>query len=815
MTQSLKEKIDFLRDNLVYTAKTFFRVRPKSGGKTVPLIFNDAQMLLHNFIESIRAAGELVRIVVCKGRQQGCCFDPDTKILTANLIWKPIKDIEIGEELVAVNEIPHRPHLGGKASARKMCTSIVQDKRQMTALTYKITLKSGKTFIVTGNHKFLVRRVNTTESVWRMVSQMEPGYSLKKITNMWGKTNTDDAWFGGILDGEGHISSENETGAEISASQIEGVVWKKIISYLTERKYNFRIEWDTRNKKIEKTSKHGTKPVGKVVISRSDEVFRLIGQTRPVRFLYGRRWWENREMPKIIPEGSWDEIISIEKMKEQTVIDLQTSSKTYIAEGYVSHNSTYVSARFLHKAIFNPGTSVFILAHMTDSTNYLFDMVKRIYNNLPAPLQPTLERSNRKELKFGAIDSEYALGTAGSQDIGRGMNPRLLHLSEMAYYENTDELSTGLMQGVATSPDTEIIGESTANGLNNMFYNLCMKGVDPNAFTRYKTLFIPWYIQKEYAETPTSDFKPNKEEQELMEIYSLSLSQIFWRRRKLEDEYNGDLWKFKQEYPCCLLEAFQSSGNTLIRPELIALSRKNTPYFDTSAPIILGVDGAGEGADRTSLVARQGRRILEYEVYNEVVKPMRLAGIIARKIDTLGVDMTFLDVAYGYGTRDRLQEMGYGPKTQTIHFGSEPLMPELYKNKRAQMFGFMKEWFEEGGTSIPDEDMFARDLLIVPGFKLTTSRGLLILPSKDEIRKNNGGVSPDIADATALTFAFPVKSRGIKSSLSVLDPNIVRAYSPFKSRRLAQSFVRGAQNKYKFNNRKGYGDEGPSELYIR
>lgn len=471
-----------------------------------------------------------------------------------------------------------------------------------------------------------------------------------------------------------------------------------------------------------------------------------------------------------------------------------------VVKGRQQGVSTYTAARFLHRSSLNLGVSVFILAHISKSTDYLFDMVKRMYTNLPDPLRPSIERSNKKELKFGRLDSEYALGTAGAQDVGRGMNPHLLHLSEAAFYGNTDDLSTGLMQGVATDLQTEIIMESTAHGVHNMFYNLCMKGTDPNALTRYKTLFIPWYIQNEYRETPPSRFKPTTKELELMELYNLELAQIFWRRRKLEDEYNNDLWKFLQEYPCCLAEAFQSTGDTLLKPEYVEKARKNQAFLDALAPMVMGVDGSGEGAARTALVVRQGRRIVEYEVYDDPVKPMRLAGMIARKIDSMGLDMVFLDVAYGYGCRDRLVEMGYGAKTMAVHFGSEALMPELYRNKRAQMYGFLKDWFEEGGVSIPDEDIFVRDLLMVPGFQLTTSRGLLTLPPKDQIKKDNDGISPDIADGTALTFAFPVRAKSGKSRIEVATPSVVRARSPFKSRRLAETFVK---------------NEKPSELYIK
>ena len=484
----------------------------------------------------------------------------------------------------------------------------------------------------------------------------------------------------------------------------------------------------------------------------------------------------------------------------EDIIKAKQLVRVCVLKGRQMGVSTYTAARFLQKATLNPGTAVYILAHMSDSTNYLFDMVKRMYGHLPELLQPQTERSNRKELRFGKINSEYALGTAGSKEIGRGTNPTLLHGSEVGFWENTEELSAGLLQGVATEFGTEIILESTANGVGGLFYNLCMLGVDPNAMSRYKTLFIPWYVQPEYRETPPSRFRPTSEEHDLMEIYNVDIEQIFWRRRKISDDFCGKVSKFKQEYPFFLQESFQSSGDKLFDAEMIELARKTVPYFDTQAPMVMGVDGAGEGGDETAWVIRQGRRIVDYQIYNEVVKPMRLAGIIAQKIDSMGLDMVFLDTAYGYGARDRLVEMGYGSKTLDIHFGSAALMPELYKNKRAQMYGFMKDWFEDGGCSIPDDESVVRDLHMIPGFKIGGSRGLLQLPPKDEIRRENEGHSPGFADALALTFSFPIMSRAVKSNLSVTAIDSVRARSPFKSRRLSQRFVKSKKE---------------SELFIR
>lgn len=467
-----------------------------------------------------------------------------------------------------------------------------------------------------------------------------------------------------------------------------------------------------------------------------------------------------------------------------------------IVKGRQQGASTYISARFLHRATLNRGISVFILAHIAKSTSYLFDMVKRMYQNLPDELRPSAERSNKIELKFGAIDSEYALGTAGSGEIGRSMSPLLLHCSEAAKYQNTDELQTGLIQGVPTCAGSEIVYESTANGVNNMFYRLCMAGLETEDMARLRTLFLAWYWQNEYRAKPPVGWKPNADEQGLIEQYGLDLEQVYWRRRKIEDEYSGDLWKFRQEYPMNMMDAFVTTGDMLIKGEYVDAARKLKIQADPFAPKILGVDGADSG-DRTALVLRQGKKILKYWVYKEM-KPMTLAGIIAGLIDKEDLDMVFLDVAYGYGTRDRLKELGYGNKTQCIHFGEASLEPELYKNMRAQMYGYLKEWFEEGGADIPDDELFARDMLMIPAMKQSGSRGLLSLPSKVTIRADNGGISPDIGDGAALTFARPVMRRRTAAGITVADS--AKQVSVFKTKNRV----------HRLSN-----NSGPSELFVR
>ena len=126
-------------------------------------------------------------------------------------------------------------------------------------------------------------------------------------------------------------------------------------------------------------------------------------------------------------------------------------------------------------------------------------------------------------------------------------------------------------------------------------------------------------------------------------------------------------------------------------------------------------------------------------------------------------DRIFIDFAYGEGVISYLKQSGFGQSVLGIYFNESPLNVK-YMNKRAEMYGEMLEWFKTDLVDIPDSDEMAMDLAVVPDF-IGSSLGKLSLVSKDKIKKDTGGVSPDIADALALTFAYPVKNKTCKSGL--------------------------------------------------
>jgi hypothetical protein len=181
-----------------------------------------------------------------------------------------------------------------------------------------------------------------------------------------------------------------------------------------------------------------------------------------------------------------------------------------------------------------------------------------------------------------------------------------------------------------------------------------------------------------------------------------------------------------------------------------AMARKK--YQDASAPIIIGVDPARFGADATVIAVRQGRDIVKI-MRHRGDDTMTVVGHVIEAIEEYKPALVVIDEGgLGAGIVDRLKEQRY--KVKGVNFGNKSSQPVMYGNKRAEMWGKMREWLKS--AAIPN-DRFLKTDLISPMMK-PDSRGTIFLESKKDM-KSRGLASPDAADAIAVTFAFPVAHR--------------------------------------------------------
>lgn len=439
------------------------------------------------------------------------------------------------------------------------------------------------------------------------------------------------------------------------------------------------------------------------------------------------------------------------RMIEQQKADIGLV-RAIILKGRQQGLSTYIGARFYKAASMYEGVRAFIMAHEDKATSNLYKMVRRYHDN--NPIAPSTGATNAKELVFDRLDSGYQLATAGSKDTGRSATAQLLHASEFAFWQNADSHMAGLGNVVADMPGTEILIESTGNGQNNAMHAMWQQAEAGNGL--YRPIFIPWFWQDEYrSPTPEGGLDLSDSDIEYMNTFELSPEQMAWRANKIATYRSGYEWLFDQEYPATPSLAFQNpTANPFISP--LRVQRAATcKYRERMGALVIGCDPAEEmDGDRTAIVWRHGRIAFRVEVYQGKT-PMQVAGMLAkywhegsgpgsRLPDAIFVDR----LGIGAGIVSRLKELNVPVIAVAASEAAED--DELYANKRAEMWGRMREWFADEPAVIPNNAELIADL-VAPANGIFSSNGGILLESKKAMAKR-GIRSPDVGDALAHTF---------------------------------------------------------------
>lgn len=246
-----------------------------------------------------------------------------------------------------------------------------------------------------------------------------------------------------------------------------------------------------------------------------------------------------------------------------------------------------------------------VLAHDIDGSNYLFGMQKLYQEALSgvgggvgeagsgtAHLAPAIKHSNEKKLEFDKIHSQILIETSDNLKAGRAVTLRFVHLSECSRFRDLRTLMLSINQSVPNLAGTVIIGETTANGMDQFYdeWN-SVKSASEAGLTDWETFFIPWFEVPEYRmelmdgkmypidaiEFATAVDRENflMDERVMGQRYTLSEEQINWRRWCIVNNCNRKINSFNQEYPDSEKTAFISTGDnffdktSLARQEIV------------------------------------------------------------------------------------------------------------------------------------------------------------------------------------------------------------------------------------------------------
>jgi hypothetical protein len=214
-------------------------------------------------------------------------------------------------------------------------------------------------------------------------------------------------------------------------------------------------------------------------------------------------------------------------------------------------------------------------------------------------------------------------------------------------------------------------------------------------------------------------------------------------------------WRIRGEFP-------RAGSSQFISGALVAAARNYKSRGHEVMPRVLSCDVARFGDDQTVVGLRQGRK---FEVLGKYrgKDTAQTADLLVTFIVKFDPEAIVIDGdGIGGGVIDSLRALGYKQPRYNLfefHGGAEPEDGNQFFNKRAEVWGWMKAWLENG-AELPNDPELDRQLT-GPEFFIArgkTHHGSIALEHKDDMKKR-GLESPDCADCLAMSFGVKVAPR--------------------------------------------------------
>jgi len=220
-------------------------------------------------------------------------------------------------------------------------------------------------------------------------------------------------------------------------------------------------------------------------------------------------------------------------------------------------------------------------------------LIKNYQTNDPediAKLRKAFLRSDELGKKMeGNKGCILSTDTANAKTSGRGGTKQNILFTEIAFYPNTEIMNAKKLVSGAdkqVKPGTgKIFRESSGNLTGDYWQTEYDNGKLPGS--RYKSRFFGWWLHKEYALDPPSDWVPPKYYHQIIAEHGITRAQCYWHHVATRNPKNHNEFDLEElrEYPTYDTEAFLLGGD---------------PYFEKEAimfyqglikkPMIIGAD---------------------------------------------------------------------------------------------------------------------------------------------------------------------------------------------------------------------------------
>jgi hypothetical protein len=264
------------------------------------------------------------------------CPTEDQRILLADLRWVPAGDIKNGDMVLGFDEVPCQVGAAGN-KRRRIRPSIVTHCGRIKRKTLRLEFSDGSTVRNSYEHPWLVATKQARNQAWisseSLLAAVNKGRSkyMHKFLPVWNSDNSrKGGWLAGMFDGEGYVSIANRHGIQLGVAQNTGLIFDRLQDMLREFNFDFS------------SSKVGNRTTMCCQIRGGfPEILRLLGHIRPERLI--NKFMDSLEFSEFDKQLDGKKkplkIINIYEEGEEWVVGIETSTHTYLCEGFGAHNS--------------------------------------------------------------------------------------------------------------------------------------------------------------------------------------------------------------------------------------------------------------------------------------------------------------------------------------------------------------------------------------------------------------------------------------------------------------------------------------------
>ena len=248
------------------------------------------------------------------------------------------------------------------------------------------------------------------------------------------------------------------------------------------------------------------------------------------------------------------------------------------------------------------GQNMIIATEDKSKSGYnIYEMFYLMLSKFPLPL-PTSHVQDGERIQFGDAMGRGMINISGETD-STSYTYKFIHLSEAAFFNGLNKFLNMLLQTVLnTDKETCVFLETTANRFGDEFHDRWQRATEGKS--RYKALFIPWFVYEGYQmpfidDKERADFEKSMGTPEMIDLYgeetrllstpayevkvsetetvncTVTLEHLKWRRVTISDECGGSISEFHRQYPTTAEEAFITANINPIDPRALAEYRQS------------------------------------------------------------------------------------------------------------------------------------------------------------------------------------------------------------------------------------------------